>query len=442
LQQATQRLRRLKAVPQPWPTLARAAAASSTTKAAWGWLSRLPTYSETTHYRQAVAAATKTTTHADPDLALIFTGHSTSLDFQAGLSTVTLTLKGHLTDDPHQQLPATNGRIYHNIDKWMRRHGWQPDDAHAYRWTHPTTRHTIDWHDLKRQLCHPDATTTRPRQQQPRKKPPTAEALLREVHHHLREAWRANHYNTWHQGPSYRARSTAATTTYHAERLARTRQTALTSKHHYTIHTGGIVSDARYATMQTPRNVRTTSQQQRLRRRCTMCNQRTGTWLHAAWKCPENPPPFTHNELRNLDVLTTEMGWAPTPTRNADNDHNLHQRILRHLTQTREKILTNRYGPRRQPEQPQHQPQPTTNTQPPQPTTTDASAARRPRQQPTTASQPPQQPGTTPSTTSTTPTTPHPQPLYEAPSQRRPRLPQHDDHFHDAPPRPTQRAHN
>lgn len=355
-------LRRIQLLREPWNRHARAAAATASAKASWGWLSHLPQYGDVQNYQRHVRDALRVSSSVDLTLLPLVAGHRLALDFQAGQQRTMSTLRWYLTDDPYAPAMQHDGIWHTAIDTWMQRHGWRRATT-PLAWHHSATNIDINWPQLKQGILNATAMADpgpppakRPRQQ-PRAGPldddkaprrPTTADTLKWAAHTLREAWRAHRYNTWQGKATYAARRHQAAP-YNSERMSATRTQATASRNHLTIMTAGAISDARLATATYGHDNHLDDATRRGRRRCTLCATRSGTWHHILWECHNNDHhDITMNDRAARDDLTNYLAWPSGGKQRDKRTYDMDDHIQAHICATREALLKARYDDKRQ----------------------------------------------------------------------------------------------
>ena len=273
-------LKRVRCLPVPFATRVRVAGVSGVSKAAFGWMCRLPTLREVRTFDWKVAMSCRAARQADPSLRRILLGHHASLGFRTACDQVMALWRCVKNGDA---LPKRHSMWAKVIYKSMSRLGWSTSAA-GWSWHNDVANVSLDVNQVG--YVH------------------VADKLA----HLLRESWRRSLFRAW----TLRGRTDSRAchgVAYNEQQCAHARRLAVTSRNAFTVLSGAAYSWAR---RRKPTEDRT----------CPLCHAAVGSWEHLAWACPTNVPPCS----RPLCSLQARLGWGD-------------QGVFDHLAATRLKIL-------------------------------------------------------------------------------------------------------
>ncbi|CAE7863859.1 Cacna1c, partial [Symbiodinium necroappetens] len=140
LQAAAWVLKRVLCLPVPFARRVRFAGVCGVSKAAFGWMCRLPTVGELRSFDWKVALACKSARQADPSLRRIMLGHHASLGFRTAFDQVMALWRCVKNGDA---LPTRSSDWAKVVYKSMSRLGWSPSDV-GWCWRNDAAEVSLD----------------------------------------------------------------------------------------------------------------------------------------------------------------------------------------------------------------------------------------------------------------------------------------------------------
>ena len=283
--------------------------------AGYGWLHHPPPPLVCKHVRTDAYKALGTPYGCDRALARIFTGHNTDTAYMSGSARAMAFHKKQQAVALRQaEARAENPPSEQAVANWLINQGWQPT-PHGQAWHHAQSGLSIQGPRSGQQIAVANK----------RAQPDTSQLHA----HKLCEAWRATQFQSW--TTSTRIDAVQSEHPTHSETCTKqARQHAKNSTHHhFTIMTGGIVSQARMASTTGPAIAANPHylQDDDERIACNMCHEAAGTWGHAVWQCAQNPAPVPIPR----DAMQRRLGWPDTA-----QDTHYNTQVLAHMVATRD----------------------------------------------------------------------------------------------------------
>ena len=257
LQAAAWVLKRVRCLPVPFATRVRVAGVSGVSKAAFGWMCRLPALREVRAFHWKVAMSCRAARQADPFLRRVLLGHHASLQVMALWRRV----------QNGDALPKRNSMWAKVVYKSMSRLGWSTSAA-GWSWHNDVVNVSLDVN--RAGFVH------------------VADKLA----HLLRESWRRSLFRAW----TLRGRTDSRAcygAAYSEQHCAHARRLAVTNRNAFTVLRGAAYSWAR---RRRPDEDRT----------CPLCHAAVGSWDHTAWNCPNNVPPCRRPHC----PMQARLGWG------------------------------------------------------------------------------------------------------------------------------------
>ena len=255
------------------------ASMSGVSKAAFGWMCRLPTLVEIRRLDWKVALSCRVARQSDPSLRRILLGHHASLGFRTASDQVMALWRSVKHGDA---LPDHRSFWAKTVCKAMQRLGWSAIAGAAWTWRNDHDTVSLDVGDQH-----------------------FVRSLAR-FSHVMRESWRRSLFAKW-RGRDRRDSQVCRHSVYCERECADARRAALTNRNTFTVLSGAAYSWARRVRPDMDRT-------------CPLCCSALGSWEHCAWQCPCNPPQCR----RPASALHARLGRGNAQVL----DHLCHTRLL------------------------------------------------------------------------------------------------------------------